>query len=88
MNYFRYNGKHDDTLNTLRYIRWNEAVMVSEDINPENLPPTEDAANYHALRVHLQYLNPLDLGSRRADGCLKPIKTELNAAPDFVLNVV
>ena len=35
-----YSGKHDDTLNALCYINWNEAVMVSEDINPENLPPT------------------------------------------------
>ena len=25
--------------------------MVSEDINLENLPPTEDATNGHALRV-------------------------------------
>ena len=35
-------------------MKWNEAVMVSEDINPKNYPPTEDAANCHALRVHLQ----------------------------------
>ena len=28
--------------------------MVSEDIKPENLSPTEDATNYHALRVYLQ----------------------------------
>ena len=72
--------------------------MVSEDINPEKILPTEDAANYHALRVHLQVsqreqpdlkcLNPIDMGWKRTDRCLKPIKTELNAAPDFILNVV
>ena len=54
MNNLRYNEKHDDTLTKLHYIKWNEAVMVSEDINPKNYPPTEDAANCHALRVHLQ----------------------------------
>ena len=96
--YFRYNGKHDDTLTTLRYIKWNEAVMVSEDINPEDLPPTQGAANYHALWVHwqvnqwkqldLKCLNPLNMGWKLTGGCLKPIKTEVNAAPDFILNAV
>ena len=72
--------------------------MVSEDINPENLPPVEDTVNYHALRVHLQVsqwkqlglkcLNPLDMGCNRTNGCLKPIKTKLNTAPNFILNVV
>ena len=72
--------------------------MVSEDINPENLSPTEDAANYYAIRVHLQdsqwkqldlkCLNSFDMGWIRPDACLKPIKTELDAAPDFTLNVV
>ena len=71
-------------------------------MNPENLLPTEDvtedAANYHALRVYLQVtqwkqlylkcLNPLDMGWKHREGCLKSIKTELNAAPNFTLNVV
>ena len=81
----------------LRYIKRSETLMDSEDINPGNLPPTEDAVNYHALGVHLEVsqwkqldlkcLNLLDMGWKRTDGCLKPIKIELNAAPDFILNV-
>ena len=38
--------------------------------------------------LDLKYLNPHDMGWKCADGCLNPIKTELNTAPDFILYVV
>ena len=58
----------------------------------------QHAATYLALQAHLQVsqwkqidlkcLNQIDMHWKRTDGCLKPIKTELNVAPDFIMNVV
>ena len=36
----------------------------------------------------MKCLNQIDMHWKRTDGCLKPIKTELNVAPDFIMNVV
>ena len=64
----------------------------------ENLPPTESATYYHALRVHLQVaqwkhldltcLNPLDWGQTLQNNYVAPVKTDLLAAPDWLLQVV
>ena len=69
--------------------------MVSEDINPEKIPPTEDAANYHALRVHLQVsqreqpdlkcLNPIDMGWKRTDRCFETNKNRVECSPRFYI---
>ena len=74
-------------------------VTVSgEGLIPERLPPTESAAKYHALRVHLQVviwatldtlaLNPLSWGWKIEDGKLAPITTDKPAAPDSLLKFV
>lgn len=64
-----YGGKEDDSLNSLRYSKYMQMVSTSTTtIGPQKLPPTERAAFFHSLRVHLQiilwfkltndYLNP------------------------------
>ena len=63
---------------------------------PEKLPPTESAAKYHSLRVHLQLvvwqtldtssLNPTEWGWKNEnDGSLCPITTDDKIAPDHLL---
>ena len=52
-----YGGKEDDSLNSLRYTKFMEMVSSSKaPLDPQKLPPTERAAHYHSLRVHLQVI--------------------------------
>ena len=74
------------------------AVTTCLALEPEILPPTERAMYYHSLRVHLQICQwkHLDLQCLKADEwgwhfddrTLKPIKTNLEAAPESVLKFV
>ena len=68
-------------------------------IDPGKLPPTEDAAVYHGLRVHLQIINwkllddtvnldPVDWGWKLQGGRLTPICTDKQIAPDDLLKVI
>ena len=62
---------------------------------PEKLPPTESAAKYHSMRVHLQLvvwqqldttaLEPTDWGWQMDNGSLSPITTDQPVAPDHLL---
>ena len=73
-------------------------VASSNVVNPDNLPPTERAAHFHALRVHLQVtqwknlsltcLNPKDWGWKEKNGVMIPTKTDLEPAPSWLLQVV
>ena len=52
-----YGGRQEDSLNGLRYIKFMEMVSSSKaSLDPQKLPPTERAAHYHSLRVHLQVI--------------------------------
>ena len=52
-----YGGRQEDSLNTLRYIKFMEMVSSSKaSLDPQKLPPTERAAHFHSLRVHLQVI--------------------------------
>ena len=67
-------------------------------LQPEKLPPTDRAAYYHSLRVHLQAvvwkllstscLVPTDWGWMREGQRLIPISTNLHVAPDSIMNIV
>ena len=72
--------------------------MVSSSkasLDPQKLPPTERAAHYHSLRVHLQViiwkklsnnsLNPKQWGWKLEGSAFTPTMTDLNAAPDNLL---
>ena len=52
-----YNGNENDTLERLRYNQFMEMAATSNTtLKPQNLPPSERAAYYHSLRVHLQVI--------------------------------
>lgn len=95
---FRYKGKPTDTLTTLRHAKFMQMLATCRSIEPRELPPTERAAYFHALRVHLQVpqwkyldlqcLDPLQWGWKLEKGHLVPIKTDLDAAPEFLLNCI
>ena len=74
------------------------AATSNTTIKPQNLPPTECAAFYHCLRVHLQViqwklllqtnLQPTDWGWKLNQGRYDPIMTDLDAAPGNILKFV
>ena len=75
--------------------------MVSSSkasLDSQKLPPTERAAHYHSLRVHLQViiwkelsnniLDPKQWGWKLEGSVFTPIMTNLHAAPDSLLKCV
>ena len=98
---FMYGGKCRDSLNGLRYAKFMEMVTSSRmSIDPQKLPPTENAAYFHSLRVHLQVvlwkklvnydndLNPERWGWKLDGIMYTPIMTDLAAAPESLLKFV
>ncbi len=93
-----YNGKPQETLNTLRYKRFCKKVATNTSyVKPQTLPPTSAAAKYHSLRVYLQVqkwkasgdeLLPVEWGWKESDGGPTPVYTDLPPAPDELLQVV
>lgn len=94
-----YGGKTTDSLNHLRYVMYmNYAASSSMQTRSERLPPTENAARFHIYRVHLQTvewkslmaveMKPEDWGWKITDGRYVPITTDIDAAPDDLLNIV
>lgn len=94
-----YGGKQEDSLNTLRYAKFMEIVSSSKSsLDPQKLPPTERAAYFHSLRVHLQIilwkkltnndLDPKQWGWKLDGTVLSPIMTDMAAAPESLLEVV
>lgn len=94
-----YGGNTSYSLNHLRYVTYmNQLATGKTQPNPEKLPPTENAAQYHIFRVHLQVLqwrsfmeldiDPEEWGWKAENGVLVPTPTDLKPAPDDVLNVI
>jgi len=94
-----FGGKDDDSLNSLRYVKFIEMVSASKVVDPQKLPPTERAALFHSLRVHLQVMlwktltdelqfDPKQWGWRLDGAELNPIMTDLPAAPEALLKFV
>ena len=94
-----YSGKTDNKINHLRYTMYMNMIATrSRLLRPERLPPTENAARFHILRVHLQVMQwkslmttnikPEDWGWKIVDGRYKPVDTDLDAAPSDLLKVI
>jgi hypothetical protein len=96
---YLYGGGSEDCLNAVRYHQYMQHTAKStRHLQPEKLPPTEDAAAQHSYRVHLQVLQwkplktsgftPEEWGWCLTNGKLMPVSSTLAAAPDDILNVV
>ena len=96
-----YTGAVGDTLYKLRLQRFHQKVATrTRFVQPENLPPTSSAANYHSLRVYLQvkiwkgesrlspHLHPQDLGWKAVEGKLVSMQCDMDVAPKALLKVV
>ena len=75
-----------------------EIVTTRSSIHPEKLPPTERASFFHSLRVNVQvcqwkYLDQHiiladEWGWSFRNGTMVPIKTDIDPAPEWLLNFV
>ena len=92
-----YNGKPDDSLDSLRYKRFCEKVSTNKShIHPQTLPPTSAAAKYHSFRVYYQIMKwkginditPLKWGWKNIDDKLMPVTTDLSPAPEDLLKII
>jgi hypothetical protein len=88
-----YGGKVSDNLGHMRYAAYSKMVAAKGgSFMADRLPPTEDAAELHAMRVHFQVvvwctlgqttLQPTDWGWRLQDGRLLPIPTAWSTRAD------
>ena len=93
-----YGRKHSDNLDYLGYISiWSMPQHQLRRYN-QRLPPTERAAFFHSLRVHLQVMiskslgqcqyDPCSLGWEMKNGVLAPVMTDLNPAPEELLEFI
>ena len=86
---FTFGGKNSDTLASLRYAKFMQAVATWAILEPETLLLTERAVHFNLLRVHIQvcqwkYLKLYCLKSEEwvwtfVGKVLKPIKTNLQS---------
>jgi hypothetical protein len=94
-----YGGKSGVTLNKLRHLKYSEMCTGrSGKVIPERLPPTERAAFFHSLRVHLQVMQwstfmndnmaAVDWGWSANGSTLSPVYTDQEPAPPEMLNVI
>lgn len=96
---FRYKGNDGNDLSELRYNAFMRLAATSvTTIKPQCLPPTERAAYFHSLRVHLQviewkFLMSVKLpaenwGWKLQNGMYEPVMTDLAPAPEKILKFV
>jgi hypothetical protein len=94
-----YGGTARDNLNHMRNVTYMHlAVTSTKRPRPERLPPTERAANFLLLRVHLQVVqwlhltkvsfDPENWGWKLENDHYVLITTDQIVAPDDVLNVI
>lgn len=94
-----YNGRHDDTLDHLRLVRYQQKVSSSiSQVQAKVLPPTSSAARHHSYRVYFQVQEwatlgrcehmPEEWGWELRRGQLIPVTTDIPPAPEDLLNVI
>lgn len=80
-----YKGKACDSLADLRYNLYMKMAATAQKIDPSKLPPTEDTAIQHSLRVYLQVwqwksfqernIDPVEWGWQVKQGRMTPVMT-------------
>jgi len=94
-----YGGKQTDNLGSLRYAAYSKMILTTLNrLHPERLLPSERAACFHALHVHLQAVTGRTLGAYFADATLwgwrldgkelVPVTTDQAIAPDDIMNII
>ena len=93
-----YGGKIDDNLDVKRhqlYLRTIAKQKVCAKFDLATLPPTSAVARQHLFRVYHQVqqwrgvaLNRTDWGWRLKDGCLTPLPTLREPAPELLLHLI
>lgn len=93
-----YGAKETENLNALRYKRYLTTIgkqPVHANFKLAALPPTEDAAREHSLRVYHQVQlwhgvakDPLQWGWKKIGRQLRPVTTSMAAAPDELLRLI
>jgi len=93
-----FGGNPDTTLRQLRYHKYMESIATHSSLQLELLPPIERAIYFLSLRVHLQvcqwrflsldYVDLIKWGWQKYVDTLKPIKTDLQPAPEIILNFI
>ena len=93
-----YNGKAEDTLDSLQFHHFCEKVVVcSRQLQPQTLPTTSGAAKFHSQRVYLQVqqwmgqaddLKEEDWGWHKDQKGYAPLYTALLPAPENLLHII
>ena len=95
-----YGGKDDDSLNTLRYVKYLRQLSTSTTaVDPRRLPATASAFKFHSMRIYFQVqvwsklnesvdLVPTDWGWEKNQDLLLPVCTDAAVAPEDLLHVV
>jgi hypothetical protein len=94
-----YGGKTSDNLGQMRYAAYSKMVASKGgSFMADRLPPTEDAAELHAMRVHFQAvvwctlgqttLQPTDWGWRLQDGHMLPTPMRKQPGPPELMNII
>lgn len=96
-----YGGRQQDTINKLRYVKYNQKLAsCSTALQPCNLPPTSAAAKFHIQRTYYQVqewvnldteqidLDPLHWGWEDSAGLLLPVLTDEDVGPGHLLKGV
>lgn len=91
-----YNYKCDESLDSLRYVRFCQKVASrTAFVPPESLPPTSAAAKFHSLRVYHQVqqwkgvvLHPEDWGWRLRDGKFQAVLTDIPPAHESIMELI
>lgn len=95
-----YGGEKKDTLDSLRYVKYAQKLANRSStvaVQPNKLPPTTAAAQFHSKRVYLQVqewkhlrpiLRPTAWGWELKDNALFPTYTDIAVAPSDLLHVI
>ena len=97
-----YGGKTGDTLDTLRHVKYIQKLSsCTTTLQPNKLPPTSAAAQFHSLRTYHQVqewisatevasfqMDPTDWGWEITGNVMYPVLTDIAAAPEGLLHVI
>ena len=92
-----FSAEDSKDLTSLRHLKLQNMIATCSRLEPEKLPPTNRAAHFHAIRVHLlittwshleEDLDPLEFGWQKGSSGLQSVMTDLPPAPDEVLKFV